>query len=105
MRLGLRAVGLVEAGAVGVGTTADAQGQAQDGIQRGDGAEVIVISPQGVAAGRAVGGDGGEGLRMRRAGAPSGTGHGGTSSRSFLPLFYAESPAKFAFLEKKGYEG
>ena len=56
--LGLGAVGAVVAGAVGVGTAADAQGEARDGVEGGDGAVVGVGGPEEVTALGAVSGDG-----------------------------------------------
>ena len=56
--LGLGAVGPVEAATGRVGAAADVQGQAGDGVQGGDGAEVGVVGPEPVLADGAVGHDG-----------------------------------------------
>ena len=40
--LGLGPVGPEEAGAIGIGTASDGQGQPEDAVEGGDGAEVVV---------------------------------------------------------------
>jgi hypothetical protein len=66
MRLRLGSVGPVEAFTGGVGTASDVQGETDDAVQGGDGAEVAVVLPEFVEADRAIVGDGKQSLRVRR---------------------------------------
>ena len=68
--LGLGPVGAEEAGAIGIGTASDGQGQAEDAVEGGDGAEVVVAGPGPVLTFGAVERDGDQaqgaiGLRAR----------------------------------------
>src|SRR5690242_10753904 len=58
MGLGLGPIGAEEAGAIGIGTAPDGQGQVQDALEGGDGAEVVVTGLGPMLAFGAVGGDG-----------------------------------------------
>ncbi len=102
--LGLGAVGGVVAGAVRVGAAADLERESQDGVEGGNGAEVVVVGPEATLANRAVGGERGEGLGAVGARAWSGAGLWGLPPRAILSLFYAPTPnpVKFATLEKNG---
>jgi hypothetical protein len=56
--LGLGPVGAEEARAIGIVTASDGQGQVEDAIEGGDGAEVVVAGMEAVLTFRAVAGDG-----------------------------------------------
>ena len=56
--LGLGPVGAEEAGASGIGAASDGQGQPEDAVEGGDGAEVVVAGPEPVLTFGAVEGDG-----------------------------------------------
>src|SRR5262249_49360589 len=102
--LGFGAKRAMVARAVGVGTAADAQGEAQDGIEGGDRAVLTGGDPKPMAALRAMSGHRGEGLGLRRSRPATGARHGSRSSCASLPLFYRCSRPKFATLEKNGDE-
>src|SRR3954452_16334648 len=79
--LGLGPVGPEEAGAIGIDTAADRQGQPEDAVEGGDGAEVVVAGPEPVLTFGAIEGDGNQaqgaiGLRARL----SSLAHGGPPS-------------------------
>src|SRR6185437_10341282 len=56
--LGLGPIGPEEAGAIGIGTASDRQGQPEDAVEGGDGAEIVVPSPEPVLTFGAVERDG-----------------------------------------------
>jgi hypothetical protein len=56
--LGLGPVGPEEAGAIGIDTASDRQGQVEDAVEGGDGAEIVVTSPEPVLTFGAVEVDG-----------------------------------------------
>src|SRR5436190_7514315 len=95
---GFRAERAVVAGAVGVGTAADAQGQTLDAVEGGNGAIVGVVIPEEMAAFRAESRRGREGQRVRGTRSAAGAWHGSASSSSLPLLFYSASPARFATL-------
>src|SRR5215470_2582724 len=78
MGLGLGPVGAEEAGAIGIGTASDGQGQVEDAIEGGDGAEVLVtgLGPMLTFGAVEVDGDQVEGAIGLRARASS-LAHGG----------------------------
>src|SRR5438270_12667427 len=82
MGLGLRTVGMPVAWASGVGTAADAEGKAGDGVERGDGAGIVVGGPERVLTSGAVGRNGAQGLGVVRTRAGAGACHGSASSGS-----------------------
>ena len=98
--LGLGAVGSEEAGTSGIGTASDRQGQPDDAVEGGDGAEVVVVGLEPVLAFGAVEGDRsqGQGAIGLRAWRPT---HAKPPGSVFYPLSTFPSPAKFASLEKK----
>src|SRR5258708_1521988 len=54
---GLGPVGPEEAGTLGIGAASDGEGQSEDALEGGDGAEVVVVGPGAVLAFGAVEGD------------------------------------------------
>ena len=85
--LGLGAVGAEEAGAGGIGTASDRQGQPEDAVEGGDGAVVVVVGIGPVPAFGAIEEDRGEGQGAIRLRARSSSfAHGGPPW--WLPPFY-----------------
>jgi hypothetical protein len=76
VRFRLGSVRAVVAGAVGVGTASDVEGQSGDGVQSGDGAVVGVVKSEALVALGALGSDRLERLGFGRARAGSGAWHG-----------------------------
>ena len=98
--LGLGAVGPEEAGAIGIGAASDGQGQPEDAVEGGDGAEVVVVGIGPVLAFGAVEGTGRGSERGRVAVVVVVACAWGASLEVFLrPLYAAKgSPATFATL-------
>src|SRR5512135_2323948 len=96
--LRFRAAGTAVARAVGVGATANAQSEARDSVEGGDGAVFGVGGPKGMTALRAASSDRGKGLGLCGARPATSACHGSPSFCTFLLLFYGGSPPKFATL-------
>src|SRR5258707_979422 len=86
---GFGAVGTVVAGTAPLGTAADLEGQAGDGVQGSDRAEVGIVKVQAVAALRAKRGDRLQRLNVSRAWAATGAWHSWNLLSKSLLLFYA----------------
>src|SRR5512135_3294679 len=92
-----RAAGTAVTRAVGVGAAANAQGEACDRVEGGDGAIFGVGGPEGMTTLRAARSDRGESLGLCRARPATSACHGSPSFPTPL-LFYRAPPPKFASL-------
>src|ERR1700728_1581222 len=75
MSLGLGTVGDVITWALRLGTSSNVEGEAEDAVERGNGTEVVVVSPESMVALRATDEEWGKRLRTSGARAWSGARH------------------------------
>src|SRR3954463_1084691 len=94
--LGFRAIRAMVARTVGVGTAANTQGKARNGVEGDDRAVFAAGGPKEMTTLRAVSGNGRENLGLRGTRPATGARHGSPSSCTSPPLFYGWPRPKFA---------